>query len=209
MSKPSNKVIITCAITGGIHTPSMSDALPYKPEDIAAQSIAAAEAGAAILHLHARNPETGEPTGDPHAAATGIRAQIALTIPALTLMGESEDPATLQQHGPIDLDTATRLAGDSPEWVRLFTDPVTGVTVTADVYRPPPKLKKLLQARDGRCRFPTCNANVARTDLDHTRGWVDGGTTTPDNLACLCRGHHTLKTLGLWKVQATAPGILE
>ncbi|HEX8446735.1 MAG TPA: 3-keto-5-aminohexanoate cleavage protein [Sphingomonas sp.] len=60
-----NKVIITCAITGGIHTPTLSDALPYTPADIAAQAIAAAEAGAAILHLHARDPETGAPTGSP------------------------------------------------------------------------------------------------------------------------------------------------
>src|SRR5215468_753948 len=61
----SEKVIITCAITGGIHTPTMSDALPYTPDDIAAQSIAAAEAGAAILHLHARDPRDGRPTPDP------------------------------------------------------------------------------------------------------------------------------------------------
>ncbi|HTO65842.1 MAG TPA: 3-keto-5-aminohexanoate cleavage protein [Bradyrhizobium sp.] len=61
----SDKVIITCAITGGIHTPTMSDALPYTPDDIAAQSIAAAEAGAAILHLHARDPGDGRPTPDP------------------------------------------------------------------------------------------------------------------------------------------------
>ncbi len=60
-----NKVIITCAITGGIHTPTLSEALPYTPADIASQAIAAAEAGAAILHLHARDPETGAPTGNP------------------------------------------------------------------------------------------------------------------------------------------------
>ena len=65
MAKSPRKIIITCAITGGIHTPTMSDALPYKPADIAAQAIAAAEAGAAILHLHARDPEIGRPTGDP------------------------------------------------------------------------------------------------------------------------------------------------
>ncbi len=59
------KVIITCAVTGAIHTPTMSDALPYRPEDIAAQSIAAAQAGAAILHLHARDPRDGRPTPDP------------------------------------------------------------------------------------------------------------------------------------------------
>ena len=59
------KIIITCAVTGGAHTPTMSDALPYTPEDIATQAIDAAAAGAAILHLHARDPETGQPTGDP------------------------------------------------------------------------------------------------------------------------------------------------
>jgi uncharacterized protein (DUF849 family) len=64
MKRP-NKVIITCAITGGIHTPTMSPALPFTPEDIAAQSIAAAQAGAAILHLHARDPRDGRPTPDP------------------------------------------------------------------------------------------------------------------------------------------------
>ncbi len=64
-----DKVIITCAVTGAIHTPSLSDALPYRPEDIAAQSIAAARAGAAILHLHARDPETGAPTGNPDVFA--------------------------------------------------------------------------------------------------------------------------------------------
>ena len=63
--KPSNKVIITCAVTGGIHTPTMSDALPVTPTEIADQAIAAAEAGASILHLHARDPETGKPTPDP------------------------------------------------------------------------------------------------------------------------------------------------
>lgn len=65
-----SKTIITCAITGSIHTPSMSPHLPYRPEDIARQSIEAAEAGAAILHLHARDPETGRPSADPaHYAA--------------------------------------------------------------------------------------------------------------------------------------------
>lgn len=60
-----NKAIITCAITGAMHTPTMSDALPITPEQIAKESIAAANAGAAIIHLHARVPETGEPTGNP------------------------------------------------------------------------------------------------------------------------------------------------
>jgi uncharacterized protein (DUF849 family) len=62
MSKP---VIITCAPTGGIHTPTMSEHLPVTPSEIAKASIDAAEAGAAIIHLHARNPETGKPDPRP------------------------------------------------------------------------------------------------------------------------------------------------
>ena len=65
MAKKPGKVIITCAITGAIHTPTLSDALPYRPADIAQQAIDAAKAGAAILHLHARDPQTGAPTGNP------------------------------------------------------------------------------------------------------------------------------------------------
>jgi len=60
-----NKVIITCAVTGAVHVPSQSEYLPITPEQIAENAIGAAEAGAAILHLHARNPENGRPTADP------------------------------------------------------------------------------------------------------------------------------------------------
>ena len=63
--KRAEKVIISCAITGSIHTPSMSPHLPVTPAEIAGSAIEAAEAGAAILHLHARSPETGRPTQDP------------------------------------------------------------------------------------------------------------------------------------------------
>jgi uncharacterized protein (DUF849 family) len=65
----TDKVIITCAITGAIHTPTMSPYLPITPDQIAAEAIAAAEAGAAILHLHARDPENGRPDQTPEAFA--------------------------------------------------------------------------------------------------------------------------------------------
>lgn len=67
MAKSSRKVIISCAVTGAIHTPSMSPHLPVTPQEIISDSLAAAEAGATILHLHARDPETGKPTQDPEA----------------------------------------------------------------------------------------------------------------------------------------------
>ena len=61
----TKKVIITCAVTGSIHTPTMSPHLPITPDEIADASIGAWEAGASIIHLHARNPEDGSPTPDP------------------------------------------------------------------------------------------------------------------------------------------------
>ncbi|MBA2598898.1 MAG: 3-keto-5-aminohexanoate cleavage protein [Chloroflexia bacterium] len=66
-SPSSRKVIVTCAITGSIHVPSQTPYLPITPDEIAGNAIGAAEAGAAILHLHARVPETGQPTPDPEA----------------------------------------------------------------------------------------------------------------------------------------------
>ncbi|MCK6453620.1 MAG: 3-keto-5-aminohexanoate cleavage protein [Alphaproteobacteria bacterium] len=65
MAAKREKVIITCAVTGSIHTPTMSPHLPITPDEVARDAIAAAEAGASILHLHARDPRDGKPTPDP------------------------------------------------------------------------------------------------------------------------------------------------
>ena len=67
MPPPTNKVIISCALTGGIHTPTMSPALPVSPDMLAEQGVAASQAGAAVLHVHARDPRDGRPTPDPAA----------------------------------------------------------------------------------------------------------------------------------------------
>jgi 3,5-dioxohexanoate:acetyl-CoA acetone transferase len=69
----ADKVIITCAVTGSIHTPSMSPSLPVTAGEIAEAAIGAAEAGAAIVHLHARNPEDGRPDQTPGAFAPFLR----------------------------------------------------------------------------------------------------------------------------------------
>jgi uncharacterized protein (DUF849 family) len=65
MAKGNRKIIVSCAITGSVHTPTMSEYLPITPAQIVESAVGAAEAGAAILHLHARNPEDGRPSGDP------------------------------------------------------------------------------------------------------------------------------------------------
>lgn len=76
-------VIITAAITGAIHTPSMSDALPVTPDEIVSQAVESAKAGAAIVHLHARDPKTGAPDQSPEAFApilSMIKAQVDVVI---------------------------------------------------------------------------------------------------------------------------------
>jgi hypothetical protein len=130
-------------------------------------------------------------------------------IPALTLLGHGNEPATLAGRGPIDLDTACRLAGEASELVRVLTHPVTGMAIAADTYHPTASLRRYLAARDHHCRFPTCNRDARWCDIDHTIAWADGGTSTPDNLAHLCRGHHTIKHHGGWTVRQTSPGMLE
>ena len=69
----NRKVVITCAVTGAIHTPSMSPHIPITPQEIADAAIEAAEAGAAVVHLHARDPKTGKPDQSPEAFAPFLK----------------------------------------------------------------------------------------------------------------------------------------
>ena len=96
MAKP-NKVIITCAVTGAIHTPSMSKYLPLKPADIAQQAIDAAHAGAAILHLHARDPVDGRPSADPEIFAQFLAPIRAATDAVINITSGGSTKMTLAE----------------------------------------------------------------------------------------------------------------
>ncbi|TGN95727.1 3-keto-5-aminohexanoate cleavage protein [Burkholderia sp. USMB20] len=92
-----DKVIISCAVTGAIHTPSMSPYLPITAEEIAESSIAAAEAGAAIIHLHARDPITGRPDQRPEAFLPFVRAIKARSNVVLNLTTGGSPYMTVQE----------------------------------------------------------------------------------------------------------------
>ena len=144
----------------------------------------------------------------------GVTARVHVTMPATLVTGvPGAQQAETAGGALIDTATALRLAGDAPSWVRLFTDPASGVAVTADVYQPTASLRRLIVARDQTCRFVGCSRAAMHCDVDHTRAWEDGGKTTPDNLEVLCRHHHTLKhRLGPnrgWRVRQLPKGILE
>jgi hypothetical protein len=134
---------------------------------------------------------------------------VAVTVPVMTLLGRGKQPGFLEGYGPIDAETARRIAGHAPSFTRLLTHPVTGVVLDLDrtSYRVPSDLKKWLAVRDGGCAFPGCGRSTRDCDLDHTTAWEDGGTTAAGNLSHLCRHHHRLKHNSLWQVRQTSDGI--
>lgn len=138
-----------------------------------------------------------------------IRAHVQVTVPVLTLAGAQETGATLAGYGPIDPETARCLAHDAPGWDRVMIHPVTAAVLTVDRYRPSADLLRTLRVRDEHCRFPGCRQPVRRCDVDHTRDAAFGGQTHIDNLAHLCRRHHTLKHATDWQVRQLGGGTLE
>ncbi|MEO6944633.1 MAG: DUF222 domain-containing protein [Lacisediminihabitans sp.] len=138
----------------------------------------------------------------------GIAPTVFVTVPALTLLGRSDEPAVLEGYGPIDVDTARELTGRAPSFIRLLTHPETGVVLSMGRkrYRVPEDLRKWLQLRDGTCRFPGCNCSSGRCDIDHTLDWFLGGLTDYDNLADLCGSHHTVKHKSGWALTQVRDG---
>ncbi|SDY86624.1 HNH endonuclease signature motif containing protein [Herbiconiux ginsengi] len=142
--------------------------------------------------------------GDALTRAEGITANIAVTVPAMALLGHSAEPAELQGYGPIDLETARRLAAGAPSFLRILTDPVKGerLSVGRERYKVPADLRTAVVLDDETCRFPGCTRRADRCDLDHTTDWAKGGETSLANLAALCRRHHTLKHQTDWRVRS-------
>ena len=121
-----------------------------------------------------------------------IQARIQVTVSATTLTGTDDRPAELDGHGPLHPDVARGLAGRNTGWSRLFLDP-TGLVTETDTYTPTEPMRRFLRARDQHCRFPGCRMPTHRCDIDHNHDHALGGPTRTDNLAHLCRTHHTLK----------------
>jgi hypothetical protein len=154
------------------------------------------------------------PAGDGETARvlSSIRPSVHVTVPVLTLLGVDDEAGDLDGYGPIDADTARRLAAAAPSLTRLLTDPISGAVLDVDrrSYRVPADLRKWLQVRDGTCRFPGCARRAFRCELDHSKAWAaDHGKTAHDNLAHLCAFHHHLKHETSWSVRHLDQGVLE
>jgi hypothetical protein len=146
----------------------------------------------------------------PAGTGGGIRGSVMVTVPVLTAMGASDEPGILEGYGPIPPEVAREIAAGAPSFTRLLTHPETGavLSVGSKQYTVPADLRRVLRLRDGTCRFPGCTRPAARSDIDHTTAWNEGGPTDLNNLAHLCRPHHRLKHQTLWAVQQEPGGVL-
>jgi hypothetical protein len=137
------------------------------------------------------------------ARARGIQATVLVSVPAMSLLGKAQEPASLEGYGPIDLDAARELAANAPSFIRLLTHPETGavLSVGRDRYVVPADMRRFLRLRDETCRFPGCNRGAKFCDVDHSDEWQDGGHTDVQNLAHLCKSHHGLKTYTAWSLE--------
>lgn len=140
-------------------------------------------------------------TGSGTPSQVGVT--VALTIPVLSMLGQSDQPAVIEGAGPIDIETARRLCAEAPSLTRLLTDPVTDTVLRMDAhqYRPSAALKRWLAITQVTCDFPGCGRRAKNCDLDHTQAWAEGGATSAANLTHRCRRHHTMKHQTKWRVQ--------
>jgi hypothetical protein len=130
----------------------------------------------------------------------GILAKVSIHVPALTLLEHGNEPAYLENYGPISIETALLLAGNAPGFTRILTNPDTGATLSVGtrLYKVPDSMRCWILFRDGTCRFPGCSMPAKFCDLDHSDEWQHGGETKVTNLVSLCKRHHMLKTNTSW-----------
>ncbi|GAA2138330.1 hypothetical protein GCM10009825_24630 [Arthrobacter humicola] len=129
------------------------------------------------------------------------RAQVLVTVPVLSLLGLTDEPAVLDGYGPIPPSMARRLvSGGAGSFYRVLTDPRDGapLEIGRSSYRLTAAQRHWLRLRDGRCPFPGCNNHSLDNEADHLLAWADGGTTGIANLGQPCPKHHRLKHASAW-----------
>jgi hypothetical protein len=154
--------------------------------------------------------------GDPTFTALGkppvATVQLIVTLP--TLLGLDHGVALIPGWGCVSAGQAQDLALQLGSiWKRVVTDPLTGraIEATAGTYTVPAAMAEQIRTRDRTCRAPGCEIPTERCDLDHTQEWQPdgaGGPTCETNLSAVHRGHHNLKTSGLWDSDQSPAGVL-
>ena len=118
-----------------------------------------------------------------------------LLVPALSLLGFTDEPAWMSGAGPVSIEVAKYLTANAPSFYRVLVDPISNQPLDAapDIHRLTKAMQIRLLMRDEYCVFPGCNARAVNCETDHLQAFSTGGPTTYDNLESLCRLHHRLK----------------
>ncbi|RAM37648.1 HNH endonuclease signature motif containing protein [Arthrobacter globiformis] len=148
-------------------------------------------------------PADSVPIGDaPSGGVPSPAAQVLVTVPVFSLLGLSDEPATLDGFGPIPPSMARRLvAGGATSFLRVLVDPRDGapLEIGRTSYRLTKPMRQWLRLRDAKCTFPNCNNHSLDNDADHILAWADGGGTGVANLGQPCPKHHRLKHATAWQ----------
>ena len=150
------------------------------------------------------NAGTGSHTGNRNA----VGVKVGLLIPVMSLLGHSDEPATLEGYGPIDIATAKKLAASAPSFYRILTHPITGTILDIDrtTLRIPADMRRWLEIRDQTCIFPGCGKRARHCEIDHTKDRQYGGITKVTNLGHMCKKHHMEKHHTLWEPEHLPDG---
>ena len=130
-----------------------------------------------------------------------IKADVLVTVPACSLLGATDEPAVLDNYGPIPASMARRLVAEGAgSFYRVLVDPRDGAPLELGRtnYRLTEPLKRWLRMRDGKCTFPGCSNPSPDNEADHLTAWERRGATGISNLGQLCPKHHRLKHRTGW-----------
>ncbi|MEW1808288.1 DUF222 domain-containing protein [Pseudarthrobacter sp. NPDC080039] len=178
----------TTATARGLQGPDETRTLTQLRPDIAAS-----------LLLGAGNPAGPIKTPTP-------KADVLVTVPVFSLLGLTDEPATLDGFGPIPAFMARKLVADGAHsFYRVLVDPRDGapLEIGRTNYRLTETIKQWIRMRDGKCTFPGCTNRTPDNEIDHGTAWEHGGSTGISNLGQLCPKHHRLKHHSQWAPDPT------
>jgi hypothetical protein len=190
--------------------PALSPAPEPTAAELSTEENADAPVGVASLAAADANETATASTGHEETIRSGStdlanvpvpKVDVLVTVPVFSLLGLTDEPATLDGYGPIPASMARKLVTDgASSFYRVLVDPRDGapLEIGRTNYRLTKAMKKTLQLRDGKCTFPGCNNHSPDNDTDHLTAWHHGGTTGISNLAQLCPKHHRLKHATGW-----------
>lgn len=175
----------TTAVARGLQGPDESRTLPQLRADVLASAL-----------LNTGSGEEMKPGQVPPP-----RAQVLVTVPVFSLLGETDEPAMLDGYGPIPASVARGLvANGADSFYRVLVDPRDGapLEIGRTSYRLTKAMRTWLRLRDGKCPFPGCSNHSLDNEADHLLAWHKGGTTGISNLGQPCPKHHRLKHASTW-----------